>query len=222
MKPTIDDILDEFVHDQGLRLAARTLAQYTYALSYFRLYLEAYWPGHGEEEYGGITKAGGTYCGTFGPEELPGAYGEFLGYYMPRKAMCGKQTMRAAATVTKKLAIWLREKGYVANVDLALRQASDAARELPASKDALRTLEAHAARYAPDERAYRIEDHFRVVRLEPGKLWLEPVSYGGKTLGPLSVPREATARLKVGWDIGGVVERSSRGLRLVEVWNISP
>jgi len=124
--------------------------------------------------------------------------------------------------VTKKLAIWLREKGHVANVDLALRQASDAARELPASKDALRILEAHAARYAPDERSDRIEDHFRVVRLEPGKLWLEPVSYGRKTLGPLSVPSEATARLKVGWDIGGVVERSSRGLRLVEVWNITP
>jgi hypothetical protein len=222
MKPTIDDILEEFVHDQRARLATRTLAQYTYALSYFRHCLEAYWPGHGQEEYNRITEAGGTYCGTFGPEELPGAYGEFLGYYMPRKAMCGKQTMRAAATVTKKLAIWLREKGYVADVDLAVKRASDAARELPASKDALRILEAHAARYTPDERSHRIEDHFRVVRLEPGKLWLDPGSYGDEALGPVPVPRQATARLKVGWDIGGVVERTSRGLRLVEVWNISP
>lgn len=222
MKPTIDDILDEFVHDQRARLAARTLAQYTYALSYFRLYLEAYWPGHGQDEYGRITKAGGTYCGTFGPEELTGAFGGFLDYYMPRKAMCGKQTMRASATVTKKLAIWLREKGYVADVDLAVERASHAARELPASKDALRILEAHAARYAPDGRVDRIEDHFTVVRLEPGKLWLDPQSYGGDALGPLSVPREATARLKVGWDLGGVVERTSGGLRLVEVWSISP
>ena len=222
MKPTIDAILEEFLHDQESRLAPRTVAQYAYALSYFRLYLEAYWPGHGGQEYDRITKAGGTYCGTFGPEELPGAYGEFLGYYMPRKAMCGKQTMRAAATVTKKLAIWLREKGYVTSVDSALQRASEAARELPASLEALRILEAHAGSYASGEPSDRIEDHFTVVRLEPGKLWLRPGSYGRKTLGPLLVPRQATARLKVGWDIGGVVERTSRGLRFVELWNISP
>lgn len=222
MKPTIDGILEEFLNDQGARLARRTVAQYAYALSYFRLYLEAYWPGHNQEEYDRITKAGDTYCGTFGPEALPGAYGEFLGYYMPRKAMVGKQTMRAAATVTKKLAIWLHEKGYVADVESEVHRASQAARELPAAVDALRILEAHAARCAPDRCLDRIEDHFTVVRLEPGKLWLRPVIYGRQTLGPLPIPEQATAHLKVGWDIGGVVGRTGGGLQLVEVWNVSP
>jgi len=63
MRATIDDILDEFVRDQRARLAARTLAQYTYALSYFRLYLEAYWPGHGQDEYGRITRLEGPTAG---------------------------------------------------------------------------------------------------------------------------------------------------------------
>ena len=40
-------------------------------------------------------------------------YSEFLGYFMPRKVLCGKETIRAAGTVTKKLAKWLSEKGYV-------------------------------------------------------------------------------------------------------------
>jgi hypothetical protein len=51
-----------------------------------------------------ITKAGGAYCSTFGLEDVTAGYSEFLGYFMPRKVMCGKETMRAAGTVTKKLA----------------------------------------------------------------------------------------------------------------------
>ena len=45
----------------------------------------------------------------FGPEKIPGNVAEFLDYFMVRKVMCGKDLMRAAGTVMKKLAV-LKEK----------------------------------------------------------------------------------------------------------------
>ena len=220
-KHTIDMVLQEFLDEQKSRVSMKTVNQYAYALSYFRLYVEAYWPGH-DGEYARMTKAGGAYCDSYGPEDILTGCGEFLGYYMPRKAMCGKQTMRAAGTVMKKLALWLRDKGYVAKVDLAVQTATRAAKELPAAIDALRILEAYVGYGTPGKVSYRIEDHFTIVRLEPGKIWLQPVTYGGEAPGPVPVPPQATARLKVGWDIGGVVGRTSCGPRLLEVWNVSP
>jgi len=40
-----------------------------------------------------------------------------------RKVMCGKETMKAAGTVTKKLAKWLDEKGYVGDTSDAQERA---------------------------------------------------------------------------------------------------
>ena len=62
---------------------------------------------------------GGTYCGTFGPEDATVGYWEFLGYYMRCKVICGKETKQAAITVTKKLAKWLSDKGYVKDTGTA-------------------------------------------------------------------------------------------------------
>lgn len=36
----------------------------------------------------------------------------FLHYFMPRKVLCGQETMDAAGTVTRKLGKWLVQKGY--------------------------------------------------------------------------------------------------------------
>ncbi len=114
---TISQAFDEFLGDQKSRISPKTFSKYQSIIGLYRSYLESYWPGH-DDEYGSITKKGGTYCGTFGPGDATLGYGEFLGYFMPRKVICGKETMQAAGTVTKKLAKWLRKKEYVKDGDL--------------------------------------------------------------------------------------------------------
>jgi hypothetical protein len=118
-------------------------------LAYLHLYrkLRRYSPSESE-----ITAAGGTFCGTFGPEELPGGVGEFLGYFMPHKVIAGKETMKAAGTVSKKLMKWLVEKGYVEDAEaaqMAEERAGDAARELPAAQDVVDLLESYLDEHAP-------------------------------------------------------------------------
>jgi len=110
-KKTIDEVLAEFLAEQEPRLAARTFRKYENAVSLLKSYMEGYFPGH-DGEYAEVSAAGGTYCGTYGPEDVAGAFYMFNSYFMPRKALCGQETIDAAATMTRKLARWLVAKGY--------------------------------------------------------------------------------------------------------------
>ena len=219
---TISQVFEEFLTDQEARLSPSTFSKYGSIISLFESYLESYWPGHDQKEYNRITKQGGTYCGTFGPDEIPEGYSEFLGYFMPRKVMCGKDTMKAAGTVTKKLAKWLAEKGYVEDTADAQERAQEATRDLPAAQEVLDLLVEYVDCNAPDAYRDTLEDHFSVTKIEPGKLWLEPLTMGDKVIGPVPVPMEVTQICREAWDIVGVVVKTSRGWRFLEVWSVSP
>ncbi len=41
-------------------------------------------------------------------------------------------------------------------------------------------------------------------------------------IGPAPVPKQVTQLCREMWDIGGIVVKTSRGWRLLEVWSVSP
>lgn len=221
---TILETFDEFLADQEARLSPNTYRKYEDIISLLQNYLESYWPDHDQDEYDRITDAGGTFCGTFGPKEITGGYGEFLGHFMPHKVMCGKETMKAAGTVTKKLAKWLAEKGYVEDTSDATERASEAIKELPATQDVLDLLDAYVDVNAPDDYDDNdeIQDHFWIKKIEPGMLWLEPLTMLDGVIGPVPVPKKVTQICGEMWDLSGVVVRTARGWRLLEVWSVTP
>jgi hypothetical protein len=219
---TISQVFEEFLAEQKTRQSAKTHSKYRSILQLFESYLESYWPDHDQEEYNRITRAGGTFCGTFGPEAIPAGYSEFLGYFMPRKVIAGKETMKTAGTVLKKLAKWLSEKGYVKDAGEAQEQASEAVKDLPASQDVLDLLDAYIDEHQPDRYSETIEDHFWIKRIEAGQLWLEPLTAGSSVIGPIPVPRRVSQLCQPMWDIGGVIAKISRGWRLIEVWSVTP
>jgi hypothetical protein len=218
---TLSDLFDEFLADQKARISPKTLSKYETIISLYKSYLENYWPGH-DGECDKITKAGGTYCDTFGAEDATSGFDEFLGYFMPHKVMCGKDTMQAAGTVTKKLAKWLAEKGYALDTEDAQERAGEAAKDLPKARKVLKLLDDYLDLNSPETHGTVIEDHFWIGRIEPGKLWLDPVTESSSVIGPIPVPTQVTERCEVGWDISGVVAKVGKGWRLVEVWNVSP
>jgi len=218
---TISQVFEEFLADQKTRISEKTFSKYKTIISLYTSYLEGYWPGH-DDEANKITKAGGTFCGTFGPKEITSGYFEFLDYFMPRKVMCGRETMQAAGTVTKKLAKWLSEKGYIENTEDAQERAGEAVKTLPNAKKVLGLLDAYLDENGGDRNGTEIQDHFMIERIEPGKLWLDPLTAHPTTIGPVPVPKQVTELCEVGWDIGGVVAKVGKGWRLIEVWNVSP
>ena len=100
---TIDQLFEEFLADQEARLSPKTFDKYEGIIHLYRSYLESYWPDHSGKDYDAVTKAKGTYCGTYGAEDITSGFSEFLGYFMPRKVIAGNETMKAAGTVVKKL-----------------------------------------------------------------------------------------------------------------------
>ena len=94
-KKTIEQVLDEFLAEQQARWSPATYRKYETAVGLLKAYMERYWPGH-EGEGEKVTGAGGTYCGTYGPEDIAGAFSMFLGYFMPYKVLCGEGTEKAA------------------------------------------------------------------------------------------------------------------------------
>ncbi len=223
---TISQVFAEFLADQKARLKPKTFAKYQSIIELFESYLESYWPGREQDEYKKITGKGGTFCGTFGPEEILGGYSEFLGYFMPHKVMCGKETMQAAGTVTKKLAKWLAEKGYAEDTSFAEEQAEEAAKDLPAAQDVLGLLEEFVNWNAPDDFEDdfedRIEDHFWIMKIKPGKLWLEALTAYDGVIGPVPVPEQVTQIVQKTWDISGVVVKTPQGWQFLEIWKVSP
>src|SRR5690348_12383005 len=100
---TIDQLFAEFLADQKTRLSPKTYSKYVAIIDLYGSYLERYWPGHSQKDYDAITQAKGTYCGTYGAEDIASGFSEFLGYFMPLKVIAGNETMKAAGTVIKKL-----------------------------------------------------------------------------------------------------------------------
>jgi hypothetical protein len=220
---TIDDLFAEFLAAQKSRLSPTTYARYEAVIdNLYRGYLERYWPGHTGKDYDAVTRAGGTYCGTYGADDITSGFSEFLGYFMPHKVIASNETMKAAGTVIKKLARWLVAQGYTEDDEAVQGRVREAARDLPASQKLLDALNDWLDETAPVRSGKEIEGHFIIDRVEPKQIWLESLLSGDPGIGPIPVPAAIARACKVGWDIGGVVARTRTGWRLVEVWNISP
>jgi hypothetical protein len=136
---TIDDALDAFLAEQRERLSPKTLRNYEDVVSLLRSSLNGYayqsLDGLEEKRWRKAFDAGDedAFTKLFGPEKIVEHLGEFLGYFMIRKVFASQELLRAAGTVTKKLASWLHAQGCISEDEWAdaVERGGDAARELP-------------------------------------------------------------------------------------------
>jgi len=226
---TIDDALDAFLAEQRERLSAKTLRNYEDVVSLLRSSLNGYayqsLDGLEEKRWRKAFDAGDEEAFTrlFGPEKIVENLGEFLGYFMVRKVMAGQELLRASGTVTKKLAAWLHEQGYISERQRleAVERGGDAARELPRADRLGELLHDEMAKTPPldpeeipDE--HWVEDFLAIERVEPGVLWFE----GG--IGPVRVSRRASDLAEVGWGVNIVLAQLRGEWRIVELGFVYP
>jgi hypothetical protein len=143
-------------------------------------------------------------------EDLASGSSEFLGYFMSRKVIAGNETMKAAGTVIKKLTKWLVEKGHIEDEESIRELVGETARDRPASQKLLDRLDNWLAENASEQYGREVEGHFGIQRVEPGRLWLEPILSGERAIGPIPVPERVTWACRVGWDVDGVVGEMPR------------
>ena len=223
----IQAVFAEFLADQRERLKRNTLNRYESILELFEASMDGYaYQVLDEEEtalWEDLYNARGPehreFCEIFGPEKIPENVGEFLRYFMPHKVICGKDLLRAAGTVTKKLGKWLADKGYVEgdDADDMADSGARASKELPAAEALAEALSAYAAATSVAA-TERIEGYFEIRAVGPNSLALEALASDAKMTVP--VPGGAAEACRPGWTICGCVGRSARGWRLVEVWSV--
>ncbi len=227
-KPTIAEVFQEFLAEQRDRLAPKTFEKYERVLHLFQDCLDGYgYQSLDKDEaefFDRLYRAKGSdhreFCEVFGPKHILPNVDEFLDYFMVRKVIAGKETLRMAGTVTKKLAKWLAQKGYVEPEDAedAAELGGEAARNLPEASDLALELGEDGTPAMPGEET--IEDYFTFTRVEPGKVWVGDMA--GRERGPIELPREVTRRCKVGWTFSGIIAGSGGRWHIVEAWNVYP
>ena len=225
--PTIDEALAEFLVEQEKRLAPRTFRNYADVIHLLRDCLNGY--GHQSLDADECRRWESVYerdeeafVHVFGPAKIADNLGEFLDYFMIRKVMAGEELLRAAGTVTKKLAKWLGAGGYLdeSAVEEAVERGAAAARDLPNADKLSGLLYEQARRSRIDVQALDdddyVEDYLMIERVEPGALWFEG------EIGPVKVPKTASDIAQPGWSINIVLGRANETWHVVEVGNVYP
>ena len=225
--PNIDTVLVDFLAEQEQRLAPRTYRNYAEIVSLLRHCLNSY--GHQSLDEAERSRFDDAYDSDdeafvhlFGPEKITDNLGEFLGYFMIRKVMAGEELLRAAGTVTKKLAKWLGERGYLDphGVDIAVDRGSAALRDLPKAEKLSRLLHEQACRtpinvHELSDDDY-IEDYLMIDRVEPGAIFFD----GG--VGPVTVTTAASDIAEAGWSVSIVLGRVGKSWQVIGVGNVYP
>ena len=227
-EPTITAALAEFIQEETAGLSAATQRKYrdivellTHSLNgYAYQYLDK----TDSERYDRLYSEEETeFCDVFGPEHIVRNLDEFLSYFMVRKVMAGKDTLRAAGTVTKKLTAWLEGKGYASPTasKAADEKAAKAAKLLPRAEECAQALDEFVQEQSAGIASGTTFDHFEITRVEPGKLWLKSIM-SDLSLGPIAVPVAVTSRCEQGWTVSLGLRKERGKWVIAEVGNVYP
>lgn len=152
---------------------------------------------------------------------LPATVDEFLYWWQIRKSIGDVDDARANGHAVARLMAWLVEQELVDADEgreaeaIAIHAADEVARAKKL-EELLRPLTSMAPltrRSEPDE---IVEDHQRIVRIEPGRLWFDD------DIGPLAVAPEASDIAEVGWWVNVAMERHAGDWYLTELGGVYP
>lgn len=231
--PNVKEVLDRFLEDCRRQLKPATMRKYEDIVDLFQDSMDGY--AHQcldkreaalfDNLYNAEGDAHREFCQVFGPEKIPVNVGEFLGYFMPRKVMCGKELLKAAGTVMKKLGKWLAEQGYIdsESAENMVGRGAEATRKLPAAETLAEMLYDYANDHPVSRWTDEIEDYFTVEKVEPGKLYLSPYTPADEhknDIIELSLPRKITDLVEVGWDISLFIGKTKKGWQIIETGGV--
>lgn len=227
-EPTITAVLEEFLREEAADLSPATQIKYRDIVELLtdsiNGYAYQYLNESDSEKFDRLYNGENVeFCDIFGPEHIIPNLDEFLSYFMVHKVIAGKETLRAAGTVTKKLAAWLQRKGYISPAagKTAADKASKAAKLLPKAEECAQALQEFADEQAVGMMDGITFDHFTITRVEPGKLWLESM-ISDLSLGPLSVPKTVSSKCEPGWTVSLGLSKKRGKWIIVEVGNVYP
>jgi len=227
---TIEKVLEDFLREQKARLKPKTYRGYKSAIELFKDYLNGYaYLGLDEEDSQTFdelyNKEGKEFCQIFEYDKIDSfQISEFLGYFMIRKVMGSKELMKTVVRVMRRFAKWMREKDYINEEKYEMLDGTidDFKDDLPKVVE-LSDLIYEYTQYAPPvDFTDTVEGYFTVVKIQPGKLWLEDYSGQEEKIGPVSVSDEISSLCKEGWTLSLKLGKTKKGWQILESGNVYP
>jgi hypothetical protein len=159
------------------------------------------------------------FCDVFGTEKILENVSEFLNYFMIRKVICGKELLKAAGTVIKRLTKWLAEHGHVDTemTEVYADEAGEASKNLPVMEELSYLLWRYAADQEEVDFEETAEGYFDVRIVENDRLHL--VGMHDRTL-VVKLPEEITSKCKPGWSIHPELGKTKDGWKILEVGEV--
>ncbi len=206
-KPSIGDALAEFLAERDKPTKARPFTVKRSIVELLESYMDSYayeslpkdekemWRRRWEKD-----EEANSFSRTFGPHRIPEHVGTFLGWFIIRKVLGGREISEAAGPEMLGL---LEAKGYVKpgrGLDDAKEIARDAADELPRAEKLTSMLydvtKKRITGQILEDRDLDAEP-VTISKVEPGRLWF--TDFDDEEIGPLAVPPAASELARVGW-----------------------
>ena len=227
VEKTIEDVLEEFLAEQKQNLKPQSYLGYETAMRYFERFLDVYGLERLEEEdldeedlelYEELSEEEGTeYCEIFGPGHIGyPEMEEFLGGYVILNAATSKNFLKVVGRAMHKLVQWLHEKGYMADevYEKTNERVNELKADLPATMEVGKLMSEYAAKSPRGKYMEELNSRFNIIKIEPGKFWLEDYIVSEELIGPVIVSGEISSMCRVGWTV--VLRIGKKG----EVWRI--
>jgi len=227
---TIKQVFEEFLEEQQVRLKPRTYGGYNDAIYLFEQCLNSYAYQYLDDKDSKLfdklyNEKNKEFCELFGPDKIGSSeIGEFLDYFMIRKVMGSKELMKTVGRVMRKFVKWMNEKGYMneGEYDNSAEIVDELKDELPEVVELSRLIYEYIEDNPPEEFSESVDGYFRVIKIEPRKLWLEDYIACGGTLGPVSVSTEISSMCKEGWVIYLELGKTSKGWQMLVSGTVYP
>jgi len=222
---TIKEILWEFLDEQQAHLSPKTYSGYEEAIAYFRMYLNNFGHQHlNKTETKRYEKLEASqdkkFWEIFDHEHLRSSeIYDFLADFMVRKVDGSRTLMETTDRVMSKLVKWLHEKSYMPDKEYeeTIKIVKGLKVDLPLVREVTDLIYDYVEKH-PVEIDYTsdLDAYFKIVKIEPGKLWLEDYLESGKEIGPVIVSKEISSKCKVGWTISLLVAKTGKVWRILE------
>jgi len=136
--------------------------------------------------------------------------------------MCGKEMLKSAGTVVKKLGKWLVGHGYVTDESSSnmVELGKEASSELPAAEELAEMLFEYADCHPVSGWADEIDDYLTVKKVEPGKIYFSNPDNAHGDAVVLALPKRITDKCKVDWQINLFLGKTKKGWQIIEVGQV--
>ena len=227
---TIKQVFEEFLEEQQVRLKPRTYGGYEDAIYLFEQCLNSYAYQYLDDKDSKLfdklyNEKNKEFCELFGPDKIGSSeIGEFLDYFMIRKVMGSEELMKTVGRVMRKFVKWMNEKGYMneGEYDNSAEIVDELKDELPKVVELSSLIYEYIEDNPPEDFSESVDGYFRVIKIEPRKLWLEDYIACGGTLGPVSVSTEISSMCKEGWVIYLELGKTSKGWQMLVSGTVYP